>query len=124
MEEDYIIITKSIADVEDFKYNLERKKEVFKKLVRNPLMIAAIVYVRNPNIHDIKKTVYLVPRFFDIDKLLETVKNYLDIEDDTIKYYLSAENEEGHIVGDLLLEEAWEYFHNNDRFMYLILEAE
>ncbi len=122
--EDYIIITKSIADVEDFKYNLERKKEVFQKLVRNPLLIPVIVYVRNPDIHDIKKTVYLVPKFFDIDKLLETVKNYLDIEDDTIKYYLSAESEEGNIIGDLLLEEAWEYFHNKDRFMYLILEAE
>ena len=122
--EDYIIITKSLVDVEDFKYNLERKKEVFQKLVRNPLLIPVIVYVRNPNIHDIKKTVYLVPKFFDIDKLLETVKNYLDVEDDNIKYYLSAESEEGNIEGDLLLEEAWEYFHNKDMFMYLILEAE
>jgi hypothetical protein len=113
-DDEYVIVTKSLADVEDFKYNLDRKRRVFEKLVKNPLLLAVIVYVRNPNIYDIKKTVYLVPKFFDIDKLLETVKNYLDFEDETIKYYLSVESEEGNIVGDLLLEEAWEYFHNNE----------
>lgn len=123
MFEEFEIVTKSDTEAEKFKYNKEMKKEVFNKIIKNPFLFPVIVYVKNPDIPDLKKILYLVHRTIDIDGLLDIVKNYLEYEKEGIEYGLRSESEpDGFICGDLMLEEAHEYFSNRDFFLYLILD--
>jgi hypothetical protein len=116
--------TWSESDVDDFKFNLERKKEVLQKL-RMPYYTCVVVYVKNKNISDIKKRVYVVHLFSDIDSLVEKIKSYLTEDREDIKYGLRPESEEGNwcLDGDLLMQEVIEDYKNpGDKFLYLILD--
>jgi hypothetical protein len=117
--------TWSESDVDNFKYNPERKKEVLQKL-RMPYYTPVIIYVKNKSIPDIKKTVYIVHLYSDIDSLIEKIKTYLTYDKDDIKYGLKPENEdEGNwcLDGDLLLQEVNEDYKNTgDKFLYLIFD--
>jgi hypothetical protein len=117
--------TWSESDVDDFKFNLERKKEVLQKL-RMPYYTCVIVYVKNKSISDIKKTAYIVHLFSDIDSLVEKIKSYLIKDSKDIKYGLRPESEEEgnwRLDGDLLMQEVIEDYKNSgDKFLYLILD--
>jgi hypothetical protein len=119
--------TWSESDVDDFKFNLERKKEVLQKL-RMPYYTCVIVYVKNKSIPDIKKTVYVVHLFSDIDSLVEKIKSYLTEDREGIKYGLRPESEEeGNwcLDGDFLMQEVIEDYKNpGDKFLYLILDED
>jgi len=93
--------TWSESDVDNFKFNLERKKEVLQKL-RMPYYTCVVVYVKNKSIPDIKKTVYIVHLFSDPES-----------------------EEEGNwcLDGDFLMQELIEDYKNpGDKFLYLILD--
>lgn len=124
-DDDYVVLTKSYADVEDFKYNLERKKQVVSKL-RNALMLPVIVYVKNPDITDISKTIYIMMMYEYIDNLLEKIKCYMNNEDENTKYILKTESgdEQTGILGDVILLEIYQEYKNRDGFLYLILDKE
>lgn len=117
--------TWSETDADDFKFNLERKKEVLQKL-RMPYYTCVIVYVKNKSIPDIKKTVYVVHLFSDIDSLVDKIKTYLTEDREGIKYGLRPESEEEGIWcldGDFLMQEVIEDYKNpGDKFLYLILD--
>ena len=119
--------TWSESDVDDFKFNLERKKEVLQKL-RMPDYTCVIVYIKNKSIPDIKKTVYVVRLFSDIDSLIEKIKCYLTEDRQDIKYGLRPESEEeGNwcLDGDFLMQELIEDYKNpGDKFLYLILDQD
>jgi len=124
-DNDYVLITKSYADVEDFKYNLERKKQVIPKL-KIGIFIPVVVYVINPDMTDIIKTVYVMFMYADVATLLEKVKCYMVNEDKDTNYILKteADQEEGGLLGDVILMELYQEFKNRDRFLYMILDKE
>jgi hypothetical protein len=124
-DDDYVLITKSYADVEDFKYNLERKKQVIPKL-KIFMFIPVVVYVINPDMTDIIKTVYVMFMYADVETLLEKVKCYMVDEDKDTNYILKteAEQEEGGLLGDVILMELYQEFKNRDGFLYMILDKE
>ena len=124
-DDDYVVLTKSYIDVEDFKYNLERKRQIVSKL-RNSLMLPVIVYVKNPDITDISKTIYIMMMYQYIDNLLEKIKCYMNNEDENTKYILKTESgdEQTGILGDVILLEIYQEYKNRDGFLYLILDKE
>ena len=124
-DDDYVVLTKSYIDVEDFKYNLERKRQIVSKL-RNSLMLPVIVYVKNPDITDISKTIYIMMMYQYIDNLLEKIKCYMNNEDENTKYILKTESgdEQTGILGDVILMEIYQEYKNRDGFLYLILDKE
>jgi len=134
-EEDYIILTSSLIDVEDFKLNIKRKTETIKKAFKWPMFLPVVVYVVNPILPELKKTVYIVHMYSSVDYLLETVKNYFDppLEEDNpdVKYGFRTEvryaNEDVDLLfyGDYPIQEIWEDYKNcGDKFLYLIFDVE
>ena len=134
-EEDYIILTSSLIDVEDFKLNIKRKTETIKKALKWPMFLPVVVYVVNPILPELKKTVYIVHMYSSIDYLIETVKNYFDppLEEDNtdVKYGFRTEvryaNEDDKLLfyGDYPIQEIWEDYKNcGDKFLYLIFDVE
>jgi hypothetical protein len=114
---------KSEKTVDKFKYDLEAKKIVFEKLRINTYSLPVIIYVKNMNISDIKKTVYLAHRFTDIKKLISTVKNNMYFKDEEGQYGLLTELDDvGFLSEDSLIEEVYEDFGNRDKFLYLIFD--
>jgi hypothetical protein len=114
----------SESDVDNFKYNKDRKIEFLQKL-RMPYYKPVIVYVKNKSIPDLKKTLYVVHSYIDLDSFLEIVMNYLTEERQDIKYCFIPEMEEdiNCLVGDLLRDELYEEFRNpGDGLLYLILD--
>jgi len=130
--DDYIILTSSLVDVEDFKFNVKRKTETINKALKFPMFLPVIVYVVNPNLPDLKKTVYIVNMYSTVDFVLETVKNYFVPpleENNNIEYGFKTEyiyaNEDGNslISGDYPIQEIWEDYKNHgDKFLYLIFD--
>jgi hypothetical protein len=109
--------------VDKFKYDLEAKKIVFEKLRINTYSLPVIVYVKNPNISDIRKTVYLSHRFTEIKKLIYTVRNNMYFKDEEGQYGLLTELDDiGFLLEDSLIEEVYEDFGNRDKFLYLIFD--
>jgi hypothetical protein len=113
----------SESDVDNFKFNKDRKIEFLQKL-RMPYYKPVIVYVRNKNIPDIKKTLYVVQSYSDLDSFLEIVTNYLTEDRKDIKYCFIPEMEDDCcLLGDLLIDELYEDFRNpGDGLLYLILD--
>jgi hypothetical protein len=112
---------KSELDVDDFKFNLRRKREILKKLVRSPLLRPVIIYVKNKKIPDITKTVYLVFKYMSADELIAEIKGNMERQIEG-KFYLQTESFEEMINGDILIEELYEDYRNRDRMMYFIFE--
>jgi hypothetical protein len=108
--------------VDKFKYDLEAKKIVFENLRINTYSLPVIVYVKNPHISDIKKTVYLVHRFTEIKKLISTVKNNMYFKDEGQYGLLTELDDIGFLLEDSLIEEVYEDFGNRDKFLYLIFD--
>ena len=134
-EEDYIILTSSLIDVEDFKLNIKRKTETIKKALKWPMFLPVVVYVVNPILPELKKTVYIVHMYSSIDYLIETVKNYfdppLDEDNPDVRYGFRTEvkyaNEDENLLfyGDYPIQEIWEDYKNcGDKFLYLIFDVE
>lgn len=111
----------SELDVEDFKFNLRRKRDIFKKLIKSPLLRPVIVYVKNKNIPDISKTIYLVFKHMTADELISEIKNNMNKQIDG-KFYLQTESLQEFIDGDVLIDELYEDYRNSDKFMYFIFE--
>jgi hypothetical protein len=122
-EEGYVIFTKSYIDAEDFKYNTERKKAVIKK-TNFPYCMPIVVYVKNENIPDLKKSVYIVNIGLTIDELLVTLRKNMVQDIPDLKLKLSNEGEDDDcLVGDINMLELHEEFRNKgDGFLYLILD--
>lgn len=111
----------SELDVEDLKFNLRRKRDIFKKLIRAPLLKPVIVYVTNKNIPDITKTIYLVFKYTTADELIEEIKSNM-VTKINENFCLQPETLEEMIAGDILIDELYEDYKNTDRLMYLIFE--
>jgi len=130
--DDYIILTSSLIDAEDFKINVKRKTEAIKKALKFPMFMPVIVYVVNPALPDLKKTVYIVNMYSSVDYLIETVKNYFDPpleEKEDMMYGFRPEyryaNEDDNLLfcGDYPIQELWEDYKNHgDKFLYLMFD--
>lgn len=122
-EEGYVIFTKSYIDAEDFKYNTERKKAVIKK-TNFPYCMPIVVYVKNENIPDLKKSVYIVNIGLTIDELLVILRKNMVQDIPDLKLKLSNEGEDDDcLIGDINMLELHEEFRNKgDGFLYLILD--
>jgi hypothetical protein len=134
---DFEFVTKSEADADHFKFSSKRKLEVIEKC-KLPYYMPIVIYVKNTNLPDLKKTVYIVHNYSTVDDILETVKHYLDYENysenieklDTLNFGFRTEvkwkgEEDLLFTGDYPIQEIWEDYKNcGDKFLYLILDAE
>lgn len=126
-DEDFTFVIRSETDVEDFKNNVDIKKELIKKC-NKPYHMPVVVYVKNPEIPDITITTYVVHCFSSISDLIEMIKKSQEKTGKSYKYGLKPEffycNEiEDFIMEDVLLQEVWEDYKNiGDKFLYLILD--
>ncbi len=126
-DEDFTFVIRSETDVDNFKSSVDRKKELVKKC-NKPYDMPVVVYVKNPEIPDIKTTTYVLHCFSSIADLLEMIKKSQEKTDKCYKYGLKPEffysNEiEDFLMEDVLLQEVWEDYKNiGDKFLYLILD--
>ena len=130
-----MLTSKQKSDI--FKYSKEQKLKVvnyflnLKGMFRDRMM-SVIVYVNNKDILDIKKIVYIAHWFTPLKLLAEYVKSqqidFNEISDPLIEYGFKTENslfskeEDFFLMDDLLLQEVWEDYKNNDSFLYLIFD--
>jgi hypothetical protein len=111
------------------------KKNIFNKIISNPIKIPVIIYVHNLNIPDIKKSIFLIDKYINVEQILHHIKYkpllYLDNYPnfDVNSLCLKTENclyddldYNGYIIEDILIEELYEYEVNKDGFLYLILD--
>lgn len=123
-ELEFEIITKSDNEADKFKYNNTMKKDIFNIMIKDPFLFPVIVYVKNPDIPDLKKVLHLVDRNIDINCFLEVLKSHLEYERDDVEYGLRPELEPNEFMcGDLQIGEAHEYISNRDFLLYLILDV-
>lgn len=129
---------------EMFKYSRQEKFRVLKyietKFKKNPYkrMMPVIVYVKNNEISDIKKVIYIAHWFTSLKLLAYHIMNnqYVVEKNQTsesnkyeCKYgfktemSLFSEEENFFLMDDLLLQEVWEDYKNNDKFLYLIFDV-
>jgi hypothetical protein len=116
----------SFLDAEDYKTNIDRKKEVYKEVAESCMFVLPVViYVKNDNLPDINQSVYLFEKYLDIKQIIQVLKTkFIDTKLPFKKSLaLYTENYQiGPIVEDILLEELYEYEANNDKTLYLILD--
>jgi hypothetical protein len=127
-DDEFMIINRSEADVESFKYDNKRKKQLLEKC-KLPYHMPVVVYVTNPDIPDINKRFYIVHCFSSIENLLESIKNNQEDNDKNYEYGLKTEFvypnefEDYFLMEDLLIQEIWEDYKNpGDKFLYLIFD--
>ena len=121
-EDDYVIFTKSYVDAEDFKYNIDRKKEIVKK-TKFPFEIPIVIYTKNENIPDINKSVHIVDISMTVGELIKYLRKNMKADRPELEFKIYSEGEtDGWFVDDLNMLEMWEEFRNNDGFLYLILD--
>jgi hypothetical protein len=128
---------------EIFKYSREEKFRVLKYIetkLQHPYkrMMPVIVYVKNKEISDIKKVIYIVNWFTSLKLLAYHVMNNQYVIEKNgsnkcdkydCKYgfktelSLISEDENFFLMDDLLLQEVWEDYKNNDKFLYLIFDV-
>jgi hypothetical protein len=119
---------KSFQEAEDYKTNVNKKKEVYREVADSQMFVLpVVVYVKNDNLPDINQTVYLFERWLDVKQIIQILKTrFIDTKlpfSNKTKLALYTEHDNaGPIVEDILLEELYEYEVNNDRTLYLILD--
>jgi len=119
---------KSFQEAEDYKTNVNKKKEVYREVAESQMFVLpVVVYVKNNDLPDINQTVYLFEKWLDVKQIIQILKTrFVDTKlpfSNKIKLALYTEHENaGPIVEDILLEELYEYEANNDRTLYLILD--
>jgi hypothetical protein len=133
--------TKSEIFTDKFKFCLPMKKIIKNKVISNLIKIPVVIYVKNLNIPDIKKTIFLIDRFLTVEQIIHHIKyneklylqDYSIIEKLCLKteqimfqeYYYKDKNideNDNYIVNDILIEELYEYEVNKDGFLYLVLD--
>jgi len=119
---------KSFLVAEDYKTNVNKKKEVYREVAESQMFVLpVVVYVQNNDLPDINQTVYLFEKWLDVKQIVQILKTrFVDTKlpfSNKIKLALYTEHENsGPIVEDILLEELYEYEANNDKTLYLILD--
>jgi len=128
---------------EIFKYSREEKFRVLKYIetkLQHPYkrMMPVIVYGKNKEISDIKKVIYIANWFTSLKLLAYHVMNNQYVIEKNgsnkcdkydCKYgfkteqSLFSEDENFFLMDDLLLQEVWEDYKNNDKFLYLIFDV-
>jgi hypothetical protein len=88
-----------------------------------------IIYIKNKDISDIKKIIYIAHWFTPMKVLAEYVKSQQYIFDNKNCRYgfktelsLIDEKEDFFLPDDMGLHEVWDDWHNRDRFLYLIFD--
>jgi len=121
--------TKSEIFADKFKFCLPMKKIIKNKVISNIIKIPVVIYVKNLNIPDIKKTIFLIDKFLNVEQIIHHIKynENLYLQDYNIieKLCLKTEfedNDNNYIVDDILIEELYEYEVNKDGFLYLVLD--
>jgi len=129
--------TKSEIFTDKFKFCLPMKKIIKNKVISNFMKIPVVIYVKNLNIPDIKKTIFLIDRFLTVEQIIHHIKynQNLYLQDCNIIEKLCLKTEQmifedndkdsvlyNYIVDDILIEELYEYEVNKDGFLYLVLD--
>ena len=129
--------TKSEIFTDKFKFCLPMKKIIKNKVISNLIKIPVVIYVKNLNIPDIKKTIFLIDRFLTVEQIIHHIKynEKLYLQDYSIIEKLCLKTEQmifqennkdsviyNYIVDDILIEELYEYEVNKDGFLYLVLD--
>jgi len=129
--------TKSEIFTDKFKFCLPMKKIIKNKVISNLIKIPVVIYVKNLNIPDIKKTIFLIDRFLTVEQIIHHIKynQNLYLQDCNIIEKLCLKTEQmifqennkdsviyNYIVDDILIEELYEYEVNKDGFLYLVLD--
>ena len=123
--------TKSEIFTAKFKFFLPMKKIIKNKVISNFMKIPVVIYVKNLNIPDIKKTIFLIDRFLTVEQIIHHIKynQNLYLQDCNIIEKLCLKTEQmifedndNYIVDDILIEELYEYEVNKDGFLYLVLD--
>jgi len=117
-------ITESHAKAEKLKYDIDTKKKIFEKVIKYQLKIPLIIYTINKNIPDLTQVIFLVSKWIDVDKLIELLRNKLEQPTEKVLCLKTEFSEEGHVVGDILIEELYEYERNRDGILYLVLDEQ
>lgn len=126
---------------EIFKYSRQEKFRVLKYIetkLKHPYKrtMPVIVYVKNKEISDIKKIVYIANWFTSLKLLAYHVMNnqyFINTEQNQTNKYeckygfkteqsLFSEEENFFLMDDLLLQEVWSDYKNSDKFLYLIFD--
>ena len=119
-----------------FKFSPTEKLKVYKYILsdqfkhfdKNKIM-PVIIYIKNKDISDIKKIIYIAHWFTPMKVLAEYVKSQQYIFDNKNCRYgfktelsLIDEKEDFFLPDDMGLHEVWDDWHNTDRFLYLIFD--
>jgi hypothetical protein len=139
----HAIETSSQQRVEKFKYSKEEKYRVLKYIetkLKNPRrkqMMPVLIYIRNKEISDIREVIYVAHWFTSLRLLAyHVMTNQYFIDSSTNykndKYYcgygfktewsIHNKDEDFFLMDDLLLQEVWEDYKNNDKILYLIFD--
>jgi len=126
-------LSEQLAD--KFKSDNAKKKKVFEKIISIPdnergvMYWPVIVYVKNPEISDIKNIIYIAHRFVSFEQLLTRVKKYQEIKDDCVYGFKleqdcmeGSSNDKDFLMDDLLIDEIYKEYVNNDSFLYLVFD--
>jgi hypothetical protein len=126
-------MSEQLAD--KFKSDNVQKKKVFEKIISIPdnergvMYWPVIVYVKNPEISDIKNIIYITHRFVSFEQLFTRVKKYQEIKDDCTYGFKLEENcmegsssDKDFLMDDLLIDEIYKEYVNNDSFLYLVFD--
>lgn len=116
--------TKSYEKAEKFKYDIDAKKKLFEKIIKYQLKIPVVVYTKNKNIPDLTQVVFLISKWIDVDKMVEMLREKLSHSiDNPLRLMTETSEDDNCIVGDILIEELYEYEKNRDGILYLILDV-
>lgn len=115
-------LTKSHAEAEKLKYDLNTKKKIFEKVIKYQLKIPLIIYTINKNIPDLTQVIYLISKWIEVDKLIDLLRNKLEAPTEKSLCLKTEGSLDGCIVGDILVEELYEYERNRDGILYLVLD--